>query len=341
MLKKILGVWAITSLFMLVGCNKNNSGEPTETTQATTAGQPAATPAAAKTYHLAFITNNSSDFWTIARAGCMKAQEDLKPNVDVDFQIPGDGTAAQQKRIVDDLLARGVDGISISPVDPSNQTDMLNSIASRALLFCHDSDAPKSNRVCYVGTDNVAAGRQAGGLIKEALPNGGKIMLFVGTLDAQNAKDRYNGIKEALAGSNIQILDVRTDDADHARAKSNAQDTLVKYPDLSGMMGLWSYNGPAIVSAVKEANKQGQVKIVCFDEEDDTLAGVKDGSIYATVVQQPYEFGHLAITDMYKYLTGDKSVVPASHQIYIPTLAIRKDNVVDFQTKLNVLRGRK
>jgi ribose transport system substrate-binding protein len=341
MLKKILGVWAITSLFMLVGCNKDNSGAPTEATQSSAPAQSAATPAAGKTYHLAFITNNSSDFWTIARAGCMKAKEDLKPNVDVDFQIPGDGTAAQQKRIVDDLLARGVDGISISPVDPSNQTDMLNSIASQALLFCHDSDAPKSNRVCYVGTDNVAAGRQAGGLIKEALPNGGKIMLFVGTLDAQNAKDRYNGIKEALAGSNIQILDVRTDDADHARAKSNAQDTLVKYPDLSGMMGLWSYNGPAIVSAVKEANKQGQVKIVCFDEEDDTLAGVKDGSIYATVVQQPYEFGHLAITDMYKYLTGDKSVVPASHQIYIPTLAIRKDNVVDFQTKLNVLRGRK
>lgn len=317
MLKRILGICAILLMAAL----------------------PAENRAQSKTYHLAFITNNASDFWTIARAGCMKAQSEL-PGVDVDFQIPGDGTAAQQKRIVDDLLARGVDGISISPVDPENQTELLNQVAAQTLLFCHDSDAPKSNRVCYVGTDNVAAGKQAGELMKEALPNGGKIMLFVGTLDAQNAKDRYTGIKQALDGSNIQIIDVRTDDADHARAKSNAQDTLVKYPDLAGMMGLWSYNGPAIVSAVKEASKQGQVKIVCFDEEDDTLAGVKDGSIYATVVQQPFEFGHLAITDMYKYLTGDKSVVPAGKQIFIPTLGIKKDSVDEFQTKLNKLRGR-
>jgi ribose transport system substrate-binding protein len=318
MLKKILGMCVILALAILpAGYGK---------------GQ-------AKTYHLAFITNNSSDFWTIARAGCMKAQEEL-PGVQVDFQIPGDGTAATQKRIIDDLLARGVDGISISPVDPENQTDMLNDVAKQTLLFCHDSDAPKSDRACYVGTDNVAAGKQAGELMKEALPDGGKIMLFVGTLDAQNAKDRYTGIKSALEGSKIQIIDVRTDDADHARAKANAQDTLVKYPDLAGMMGLWSYNGPAIISAVKEANKQGQVKVVCFDEEDDTLAGIKDGGIYATVVQQPYEFGHLAITDMYKVLTGDKSVIPAGKQIFIPTLGIKKDNVDEFEAKLNKLRGR-
>jgi ABC-type sugar transport system substrate-binding protein len=43
------------------------------------------------------------------------------------------------------------------------------------------------------------------------------------------------------------------------------------------MVGLWSYNGPAILNAVKDANKVGQVKIICFDEEDETLAGVKDG----------------------------------------------------------------
>ena len=78
----------------------------------------------------------------------------------------------------------------------------------------------QSNRVCYIGTDNHAAGLQAGELMKEALPQGGKIMLFVGKRDAQNAHDREMGIRDALKGSNITILDVRTDDADHAKAKS-------------------------------------------------------------------------------------------------------------------------
>src|SRR5262252_3732232 len=106
---------------------------------------------------------------------------------------------------------------------------MLNRAAQQALVVTQDSDAPNSNRVCYIGTDNVAAGRQAGQLIKEALPQGGKIMLFVGKLDARNAQERYQGIKEALQDSNVEILDIRTDDTDHPRAKANAADTLVKY----------------------------------------------------------------------------------------------------------------
>src|SRR5215813_10856292 len=61
---------------------------------------------------VAFVTNNAADFWTIARRGCEKADQELE-DVDVEFKIPGEGTAAEQKRIVDDLLAKGIDGIAI------------------------------------------------------------------------------------------------------------------------------------------------------------------------------------------------------------------------------------
>ncbi len=114
-------------------------------------------------------------------------------------------------------------------------------------------------------------------MIKECLPNGGKIMLFVGHSDAQNAKERDGGIKKALEGSNIQIVDIRTDDTDAVRAQKNAEDTLVKYPDIACLVGLWNYNGPAILNAVRGAGKTGQVKIVCFDDEADTLAGIAAG----------------------------------------------------------------
>ena len=193
------------------------------------------------TKRLAFITNNAADFWTIARRGTEKADAAL-PDVVVEFRL-GDGTTAAQKRIVDDLLAKGVDGIAISPVDPANQTAMLNDAAKQALVFTHDSDAPDSKRECYVGTDNVAAGRQAGDLIKEALPQGGKIAIFVGKLDARNAQERLQGIKEAIAGSNISIIDVRTDDTDQVRAKANVSEMLVSHPDVTALVGLWSYNG--------------------------------------------------------------------------------------------------
>ena len=102
-----------------------------------------------------------------------------------------------------------------------------------------------------------------------------------------------------------QIIDVRADDTDRVRAKQNVADTLVKYPDIACLVGLWSYNGPAIINATKEAGKIGKVKLVLFDEENDTLQGVKDGAVEATVVQNPYEFGRQAVTLMAKKLRGE------------------------------------
>jgi ribose transport system substrate-binding protein len=290
------------------------------------------------TRRLAFITNNAADFWTIARKGVEKAGTEL-PDVTVEFRL-GDGTAAGQKRIVDDLLAKGIDGIAISPVDPANQAAMLDEVAARTLVFTHDSDAPNTKRECYVGTDNVAAGRQAGELIKEALPQGGKIAVFVGMLDARNAQERLQGIKEAIAGTKIEIIDTRTDDTDQVRAKANVAEMLVGHPDVAALVGLWSYNGPAILSAVRDAKKIGQVKIIAFDEDDETLTGVKSGAIAGTVVQQPYEFGYQAITLLAKALQGDRSGIPASRQVFVPTMVIRQDSVDEFRTKLNQLRGR-
>ena len=237
---------ALLTLTFLTGCqpktNESNSN---------------ATPASKK-YKLAFVTNNASDFWTIARKGTEKAAAEI-PGIQVEFRI-NDNTAAEQQHIVEDLLAKGIDGIAISPIDPQNQTPMLNRAASQALVVTQDSDAPNSNRSVYIGTDNVAAGRQAGEMIKEALPQGGKIMVFVGSLDAANAQQRFQGIK--------------------------------------------------------------------------------DGAIYGTVVQQPFEFGYQSMAVMSKILGGDKSVIPASKQIIVPTIAIKKEQVEEFTKKINGLRGR-
>jgi len=292
-----------------------------------------------KALKLAFVTNNSADFWTIARRGVEKADAELA-DVEAEFRLVSDGTAAEQQRVVDDLLTKGVDGMAISPVDPQNQTALLDAAAKKTLVFTQDSDAPQTARSCYIGTDNVAAGRQAGQLIREALPDGGSIMLFVGKLDAQNAKDRIAGIRDAIAGSKIKIIDVRTDDVDDVRAKANAADTLVRYPDIKGLVGLWSYNGPAILNAVREAGKIGKVQIVTFDEADETLRGITDGAIHATVVQQPFEFGYQAITKMAQAARGDQSFIPESKQIIIPTLIVNRANVEDFTKRINELRGR-
>lgn len=313
------------------GCGKPQTDNAAGAKSA--AAAPSETP-----LRIAVVTNNASDWWTIAQKGGEQAAQEL-PNVRLDFRLLPDGSAAARKALVADVLASGVDGIAISPLDSVNQKQMLDDAASKTLLFTLDSDAPDCKRACYVGTDDIAAGKMAGEMVAKALPSGGDVMVFVGKRDAQNAIDRFNGLKIGLPGSKVHILGVRTDDSDTAKAKAKAADALTANPDLAGLVGLWAYNGPAILSAVGDAGKYGQIQIVCFDEADQTLQGVKNGQIYATVVQQPYGFTREAIRRMALYLRGDRSQIPSSRKVIFPTKIIQKDNVDAFWQTLKVQRG--
>ena len=148
---------------------------------------------------IALLSNSTADFWRIARAGIRKAEKDF--NAKCQFLMPPTGSAEEQQRMIESLIARKVSGLAISPVDPANQIDMINQACTRMNVITQDSDAAESNRICYVGTNNYKAGRQAGKLIRKVLPNGGKLMLFVGSLDAQNAIDRRQGIIDELSGT--------------------------------------------------------------------------------------------------------------------------------------------
>lgn len=285
---------------------------------------------------LALVTNASADFWTIARRGTEKAAAEL-PNYNIEMYVVSEATAAEQRRVLDNLLTKGVAGVSISAVDPANSNDILNKVAEQAVLFTTDSDAPESNRVLYIGTDNVAAGEEAGKLIKQALPDGGQIMLFVGTMGAANARERVEGIRKQLEGTKIEIVDIRTDEVDFARAKRNVEDTLTTYPDIDGLVGLWSYNTPQIVEAVKASGRAGDVKVIGFDEDPVTLRGIADGVVEATVVQQPYEFGYQSMTLLAKYIEGDRSFIPENELLIIPTKVIDPSNVADFMKQMQAM----
>jgi len=282
---------------------------------------------------LAFVVNASSDFWKLAEAGVKKAQGEL-PNYELEFKYPAQGTAALQNALMDDLVAAGTDAIMISSADPKNSIDAFNRIAAQVPLFTTDSDAPESNRIAYLGSSNTAAGIQAGEEMVKALPNGGKCMGFVGFLGADNAKERIAGFKQAIEGKGIELVDVRGDDVDFTRARTNVDDVLVANPEITCMVGFYSYNPPKIYEALQAAGKLGQITVVAFDEDPVTLGAVKEGSFAATIVQQPFEWGYQGMKLMAAYLEGDKSGIPDDKLIIVPTAVINKDNVDAFEADL-------
>ena len=289
---------------------------------------------------LAFIVNASSDFWKLAEAGVKKAQAEL-PKYELQFRYPAQGTAALQNALMDDLVAAGTSAIMMSSVDPKTSIDAFNRIAKQIPLFTTDSDAPASNRLAYLGSSNTLAGVQAGEVAVKALPKGGKCMGFVGFLGADNAKERIAGFRKAVEGKGIELVDVRGDDVDFAKARSNVDDVIVAKPDITCMVGFYSYNPPKIYEALKAAGKLGKITVVAFDEDPITLGAVKEGSFVGTVVQQPFEWGYQGMKLMAAYLEGDKSKIPADKLIIVPTKVVDKANVDEFEANLKATLGKK
>jgi ribose transport system substrate-binding protein len=282
---------------------------------------------------LAFVVNAASDFWKLSEAGVKKAQEEL-PGYELQFRYPAQGTAALQNALMDDLVAAGTDAIMISSADPKNSIDAFNRVAAQVPLFTTDSDAPASKRIAYLGSSNTLAGVQAGEIAVAAMPEGGKCMGFVGFLGADNAIERIAGFRKAVEGSGIELVDVRGDDVDFARARSNVDDVLAANPDITCMVGFYSYNPPKIYEALQAAGKLGAIKVIAFDEDPITLGAVREGSFAGTVVQDPYQWGYQGMLLMAKYLEGDKSGVPADGLIIVPTKVITKSNVDAFEKEL-------
>jgi ribose transport system substrate-binding protein len=309
---------------------------------------------------VAFISNNAYDFWKIAQRGTEKAAEDFK--VDVEFKMPPKGTAEQQREIIEDLLAKGIQGIAISPNDAANQLEFFkDDVSPKVPLITQDSDLPDpSARRCYIGTDNYKAGRAVGELVKKAVPGGGQIVIYVGKLDVQNAKERRQGVIDELAGrprapfdpneKNLKcgqytLITTMTDGANSAECQRKAEDTLTKYPKVKCLIGLWEYNPPALLKAVQSSKLSRKPVIVGFDENEETLEGIKQGQIAGTVVQNPYEFGYQAIQILAGLARGDQSVlknrkdIDKEGRIFIPHRVITKENVEEFHKQLRKLKG--
>jgi ribose transport system substrate-binding protein len=324
----LLTAFAALIVALFTGCDKGGGGGTTSTSA------PAAA-APAKIVKIAFVTNNASEFWKIAAAGVHKYEAEGK--VQVDIKMPSNGTTEEQNQILENLSSQGYDAIAVSAIAPNDQVPVLNRVAEKTKLITFDSDAPKSSRLLYIGTNNYEAGKALGGEIIKLLPSGGKMAVFVGTLSADNATQRLKGIQDAIAGHKIDIVDKREDNTDRAKARSNVEDILNAHNDLNLVAGLWSYNGPAIAAALEALGKKGKVLAAVFDEEEGTLSAIANGTIQVTVVQKPFQFGYLSSKWMHDLATRGDTVaasLPPTKVIDTGVEVINKDNVAAFKQKL-------
>jgi hypothetical protein len=197
-----------------------------------------------------------------------------------------------------------------------------------------------------------------GELVKEALPNGGGVMLFIGRLGQDMAKQRRQGVIDELFGRPVpeshdkiahdpvegvldggkyKILGTAVDKFSLARARQMATDAIVAHPDMKAMVGLFEYNLPACYQALKQAGKLGKIKLVGFDENDVTLQGIKEGFVTGTIVQNPSQYGYQSIKVLKDIIEG-KDNLDGKDYIDIVGRKITKENVdaywIDLKARL-------
>lgn len=276
---------------------------------------------------VAVITNNDEEFWSFCDAGARKAAKDF--DVEAIVRKPEKGSFSSQMNIIKDMESKGVAGMAVSVINPEEQAPELKILAGHIKLITMDNDAEGSNRICYIGTDNYAAGRAVGRLVRNVMPGGGTLAVFVGQTTPINARERFWGMIDELNGAaerRTTFPDARvdssvggkyklfrnvaiTDNANRTEAEANAQQALEKIGTESNvcMIGLWAYNPPKILDAVRSNKAYKHVKIVGFDEDWKTLDGIESGEIYATVVQDPFNFGYRSVEILAAEARGDKS----------------------------------
>lgn len=292
------------------------------------------------------VTGGHGPFWQLVVQGAEAAEKAL--DVDVKYEIPDDDENAEmQTEILSRLNLKGVDGIAISSLDPATQSPLINRMAEEVLVVTYDSDAPLSARDTYVGASNLAAGKLAAQLVREAIPNGGQVACVLVNLTKDNMIERREGFEAAMKTlpeeesekpePKYEVVDFIVDQSDDDRCRELIAKTLDEYPDLACFVGMNAQHGGILLDVLKEKQKLDQVAIVAFDETTGTLDGIREGEIYATVVQDPYRYGYEAIRRIATICRGEDGLRPlsGSKSTYnIGVQAIRKENLDGFQKQL-------
>ena len=253
------------------------------------------------------VVNILATYWVAGKQGDAQAAKEL--GIAAHYEGPSQGQLSTQVSEYETLASTGATGMFTSVIDPASEGTIINNAVAKGLnVVAIDSPVPSNIHVLtYLGTPNYTAGQAAGLAMKKALPSGGDVAILTGSLTAENALQRIAGFKAALPGSNVKVTTTENDAGNAATASSNASAVIASNPKLKGIYGVYSYDGPAGAVAVKSKGDTGKIWVVADDNEPGTVQGLQNGTVAASIIQQPYMQGYLGA-----YLTAAMKVLGAA-----------------------------
>lgn len=284
---------------------------------------------AADNVKIGFITKFPVPFFATMEDAA-KAYAKANPGVEIVF---GQGASATdiegQIAQIESMVTQGVQGIALTPVDPTVAPALDRAIAAGVKVVLMDNNIPDWNgRTALATTDNYAAGKIAGEYLKTVLKDGDTLGILEGVPGVPALDDRVNGMLEGLDGVKVNIVGRGATNCTEELGLNVAQDLLTANPELRA---IYSACGPPAAGAAKAIENAGiandKIILVGFDfccgEAEALTSGVED----ASVAQFPTKMAELGVDALVKAIRGEK----VETLIDSGAALVTKDNMADFQ----------
>ncbi len=284
----------------------------------------AVTPAqSADKFVFALVPKNTNNpFFDQARDGCKKAEAELNGAIECLYVGPGEhGGGDEQVQVVADLVAKGVDGIAVSPANAAAMASALTDAKAAGIpVLTWDSDLLPENkdlRLAYVGTHNYEIGTNLAKMVQKVKPNGGTICIQSGGAAAANHNERMQGIRDTLSGATgttspgerltgqngwteVDGCPLYTND-DFPLSVQQEEDILNKYPDLDAFIPTGGFAqflpdaNAAMLAPFKDRIASGKLALAVADTLPMQIDALKGGLASGNVGQRPFEMGYKAM----------------------------------------------
>ncbi|MBC7217992.1 MAG: sugar-binding protein [Candidatus Caldatribacterium sp.] len=282
--------------------------------------------ASGETWKFAIVYPIVHPFFNETTRGAQDAAKEF--GVEVEILGPDTADIGKQVAIVEGLIAKKIDGIGLGVLDPTALTPYINTAMEKGIpVVTFDTDAPQSNRLCFIGTNNVEAGKHAARVAIDILQKKygspkGKICISMGVPTQLNLNQRLEGFKEVIAQyPEVQIVDIQTGYGDPEKTTANIENMVTAHPDMDLLFGVDAQAGPSAVVVWKARGLK--IPVVTFDDLPDIIAGVRQGIITTTIVQRQYNWGYLIVESLVKAKKGK----PLPVNMDTGTIAVTAENV--------------
>ncbi|MCF6093785.1 ribose ABC transporter substrate-binding protein RbsB [Microaerobacter geothermalis] len=301
-MKKWFGLVVVLLLaFSLAACSNGGSEQATEST-----GNDAS-PAAdngQKVIGLSISTLNNP-FFVDLKDGAQKAADELGYKLVV---VDAQDDPSKQVADVEDLVQQKVDLILINPTDSAAVVTAVEAANQANIpVITVDRGSDGGEVVTHIASDNVAGGVLAGEFINDKLNGQGKIVELEGIPGTSAARDRGKGFNEVVGkNSGLEVVAKQPADFDRAKGLSVMENILQAQPEIDAVFAHNDEMALGALEAIKAAGRQDQIIVVGFDATADAVKAVEEGTLAATVAQQPKLIGELAVKNGQKVLNGEK-----------------------------------